>query len=260
MSNGKVNQMRFEVDIQYVDIEKIHVPVSTYQRDPNKDSRVAKMDKYFDPDLVDPIAVIPRKFRNYEFEAFDGGARLRKLKALGYTEVPCRIMKGDSTSKQAALLFAKQDAAATGVQTFDQHRALLFGGDKEALCVERDVTASGYILSSDKNRSNPNKIGAINWLYAQNSATRIKVLNFTKKVWPDYTLVTNKPFLDAIKLFLDEYGTKLTDETIENLTKTHPETIDIESRYERDIKTRMRQRASVIRRKSGIRKKQKAKF
>lgn len=136
---------------------------------------------------------------------------LATLKAKGPEfMLPCIVYDG-LTEKQEAELFALFDEKVRPHQPWQRHRAHLFGGNPEALEIERIVTETG--LQVYKGQSGPGREGmifAVSTLYSirRNSGADVlaRILNIHFSAWTDNNEGYTAPMLQGTALMLRRFG------------------------------------------------------
>ena len=127
-----------------LDSRELTVPRTTYQRTLNED-RVRKIAAEFDERIANEPKVSSRGGRYY---VFDGQHTIAARKFLnGGRDLPirCKVFYGLS-ERDEALLFAQQTGASASLTAGARFRALVYGGDKEALAFQKVTEAVGLCV------------------------------------------------------------------------------------------------------------------
>src|SRR5699024_7018654 len=127
-----------------INSKMLEVPRGTYQRELNI-HRVRKIVARFDPRLVNPPKV---SYRNGRYYVFDGQHTVAALKLLNGGKdlmVRCHIYRGLSESEEA-LLFAQQTGVSAKLTPGARMRALIYGGDLEAMAFFKATESVGLCL------------------------------------------------------------------------------------------------------------------
>ncbi len=136
----------------------LEVPRRTYQRELNP-KRVQKIASEFDEHIANEPKV---SLRNGHYYVFDGQHTIaaRKYRNSG-NDLPirCKVYRG-MTEGEEALLFAQQTGASAILGAGAKIRALIYGGDPEAIHFMRTTEDSGIRLDYGQQRGNA-RIGCI---------------------------------------------------------------------------------------------------
>ncbi len=127
-----------------LDSQELIIPRTTYQRTLNED-RVRKIAAEFDERIANEPKVSSRSGCYY---VFDGQHTIAARKFLnGGRDLPirCKVFYGLS-ERDEALLFAQQTGASANLTAGARFRALVYGGDKEALAFLKATETVGLCV------------------------------------------------------------------------------------------------------------------
>jgi len=128
----------------------LEVPRATYQRGLCAE-RVRRIAKAFDERIANEPKVSYRDGHYYVFDGQHTIAAWILLNGSKHLIIKCKVYYG-LTEQEEAILFAQQTGAAAKLSAGARMRALLFGGDAEAIAF-RDATESvGLTLDYDQDR------------------------------------------------------------------------------------------------------------
>ena len=133
-----------------LDSKELIIPRTTYQRTLNED-RVRKIAAEFDERIANEPKVSSRGGCYY---VFDGQHTIAARKFLnGGRDLPirCKVFYGLS-ERDEALLFAQQTGASANLTAGARFRALVYGGDKEALAFQKVTEAVGLCVDCKQTR------------------------------------------------------------------------------------------------------------
>jgi len=119
-----------------------------YQRKLNP-KRVERIVDTFDPNIVNEPKVSQR---NGLYYVFDGQHTIAALKVLhNGSDFPilCKVYRGLTPEKEAAL-FSQQTGASAPLTANARHRAKVFSGDAEAIAFQQATEAAGLYLGCDQ--------------------------------------------------------------------------------------------------------------
>ena len=131
---------------------ELKIPRTTYQRELNED-RVRRIAAEFDERIANEPKVSCRDGRYY---VFDGQHTIAARKLLnGGRDLPirCKVFYG-LTESDEALLFAQQTGASASLTAGAKFRALVYGGDEDAMAFLKATEAVGPLcgLQADQGR------------------------------------------------------------------------------------------------------------
>ena len=129
---------------------QLEIPRESYQRDLNTD-RVKKIVAEFDERIANEPKV---SYRNGHYYVFDGQHTIaaRKLRNGGKDlNIICKVYHG-MTEGEEALLFAQQTGASASLTAGARVRALIFGGDPQAIAFQKATEDVGLRLDFSQKR------------------------------------------------------------------------------------------------------------
>ena len=130
----------------------LEVPRRTYQRELNPE-RVRKIAAAFDERIANEPKV---SFRDGHFYVFDGqhtiAARIFLNKGKPVM-IRCKVYRG-LTEREEAILFAQQTGTSAKLSAGAKLRALVYGGDPEAIAFLKATEAAGLALDYGQSRGN----------------------------------------------------------------------------------------------------------
>ena len=130
--------------------EELIIPRTTYQRTLNED-RVRRIAAEFDERIANEPKVSSRNGRYY---VFDGQHTIAARKLLnGGRDLPirCKVFYG-LTESDEALLFAQQTGASASLTAGAKFRALVYGGDEDAMAFLKATEAVGLYVDYKQTR------------------------------------------------------------------------------------------------------------
>lgn len=133
-----------------IDSNALEIPRATYQRELNMD-RVHKIAAEFDERIANEPKV---SYRGGRYYVFDGQHTIAARKLLnGGKDLPirCKVFYG-LTESDEALLFAQQTGASARLTAGAKFRALIYGGDKEALAFLKATESVGLCVDCKQTR------------------------------------------------------------------------------------------------------------
>lgn len=133
-----------------LDSEKLIIPRNTYQR-PLREERVREIVAAFDARIANEPKV---SFRGGHYYVFDGQHTVAARKFLnGGRDLPirCKVYYG-MTEQEEALLFAQQTGASAPLTPGMKFRALVFGGDKDALAFKNATESVGLYVDCKQSK------------------------------------------------------------------------------------------------------------
>ena len=133
-----------------INSKMLEVPRGTYQRELNI-HRVRKIAAAFDIRLLNPPKV---SYRNGRYYVFDGQHTIAALKLLNGGKdlmIRCHVYRGLSESEEA-LLFAQQTGVSAKLTPGARMRALIYGGDLEAMAFFKATESVGLRLDYSQRR------------------------------------------------------------------------------------------------------------
>ena len=129
---------------------QLEIPRESYQRDLNTD-RVKRIVSEFDERIANEPKV---SFRDGHYYVFDGQHTIaaRKLRNGGKDlNILCKVYH-DMTEGEEALLFAQQTGASANLTAGARVRALIFGGDPQAIAFQKATEDVGLRLDFSQKR------------------------------------------------------------------------------------------------------------
>ena len=129
---------------------ELKIPRTTYQRELNED-RVRRIAAEFDERIANEPKVSCRDGRYY---VFDGQHTIAARKLLnGGRDLPirCKVFYG-LTESDEALLFAQQTGASASLTAGAKFRALVYGGDEDAMAFLKATEAVGLYVDYKQTR------------------------------------------------------------------------------------------------------------
>ena len=136
----------------------IEVPREVYQRTFNS-KRAQKIAREFDERIANEPKV---SFRDGKYYVFDGQHTIAARKIRNNNEdlpIKCKVYYG-MTEQDEALLFAQQTGVSSPLSAGARIRALVFGGDADALAFKAATESVGLVLDYDQQRG-MKRIGCI---------------------------------------------------------------------------------------------------
>jgi len=133
-----------------IDSEMLEIPRSTYQRELNN-NRVHKIAAEFDERIANEPKVSCRDGRYY---VFDGQHTIAARKLLNQGQdllIRCKVFYG-LTESDEALLFARQTGSSAKLTAGVKFRALVYGGDEDALAFLRATESAGLYVDCKQTR------------------------------------------------------------------------------------------------------------
>jgi hypothetical protein len=133
-----------------IDSKLLIIPRTTYQREMNED-RVHKIAAEFDERIANEPKVSCRNGRYY---VFDGQHTIAARKLLnGGRDLPiwCKVFYG-LTESDEALLFAQQTGASANLTAGAKFRALIYGGDEDAMAFLKATESVGLCVDCKQTR------------------------------------------------------------------------------------------------------------
>ncbi len=133
-----------------IDSNALEIPRATYQRELNMD-RVHKIAAEFDERIANEPKV---SYRDGRYYVFDGQHTIAARKLLnGGRDLPirCKVFYG-LTESDEALLFAQQTGASARLTAGAKFRALVFGGDADALAFLKATEGVGLCVDCKQTR------------------------------------------------------------------------------------------------------------
>ncbi len=145
-----MNTKQFDYTFKTLSSAQIEVPRETYQR-PYKEHRARKIANKFDERVANEPKVSNRDGR---FFVFDGQHTIAARKILNNgNDLPIRCkVYFDMTEKDEALLFAQQFGESASLTAGARVRALIFGGDPDAIAFQKANEDIGLCLDFDQER------------------------------------------------------------------------------------------------------------
>ena len=137
-------------EVMFISSSDLSVTRDTYQRELNS-RRVREIAENFDERVANEPKVSARDGRFY---VFDGQHTIAARKFLnGGRDLPirCKVFYGLS-ERDEALLFAQQTGASANLTAGARFRALVYGGDKEALAFQKVTEAVGLCVDCKQTR------------------------------------------------------------------------------------------------------------
>lgn len=122
----------------------LEIPRNIYQR-PLNESRVRRIAAEFDERIANEPKV---SYRNGHYYVFDGQHTIAARKRLNHNRdlpIRCKVYVGLSESEEA-LLFAQQTGASAVLTSGDRIRALIYGGDSQAIAFLKATEGMGVLL------------------------------------------------------------------------------------------------------------------
>ena len=133
-----------------IDSKLLEIPRTTYQRELNAE-RVSRIAAEFDERIANEPKVSCRNGRYY---VFDGQHTIAARKLLnGGKDLPirCKVFYG-LTESDEALLFAQQTGASAKLTAGAKFRALVYGGDKDAMAFLKATESVGLHVDCKQTR------------------------------------------------------------------------------------------------------------
>ena len=133
-----------------LDSKELIIPRTTYQRTLNED-RVRKIAAEFDERIANEPKVSSRGGCYYVFDGQHTIAARKFLNGGRDLLIRCKVFYGLS-ERDEALLFAQQTGASANLTAGARFRALVYGGDKEALAFQKVTEAVGLCVDCKQTR------------------------------------------------------------------------------------------------------------
>ena len=219
---------RKNVTFEYKRLNTRDLRVDTlYQRDVDT-KRVARIEKNYDPCLVNAVKV---SYRNGYYYVFDGQHTVvcEKLRAGGKDVVIwCKVYYGLSRVDEMEL-FVAQNGESAAVNTASKFKALFNFGDKDIIGMVRGAEQAGVRVDFTTTKA-PFKVTALTTLFkCYKTLTReqyIDMLTVLKKAWGEYPDAFCREILNAMTTFYTTYwGQFKSKELIRSLQQISPTAI-----------------------------------
>ena len=130
--------------------EELIIPRTTYQRTLNED-RVRRIAAEFDERIANEPKVSCRDGRYYVFDGQHTIAARKLLNGGRDLSIRCKVFYG-LTESDEALLFAQQTGASASLTAGAKFRALVYGGDEDAMAFLKATEAVGLYVDYKQTR------------------------------------------------------------------------------------------------------------
>ena len=200
-------------EVMFISSSDLSVTRDTYQRELNS-RRVREIAENFDERVANEPKVSARDGRFY---VFDGQHTIAARKMLnGGRDLPilCKVYTG-LTEQDEAVLFAEQTGISAKVYPGSKIRALVFGGDPDAIAFVEATESAGLHLSFNQSRG-LNRIGCVAAAYGEfmsaGADLYTEALRVIAAAWGGHKdslrAETVQGVTEFIKLYHDEYDLK----------------------------------------------------
>lgn len=200
-------------EVMFISSSDLSVTRDTYQRELNS-RRVREIAENFDERVANEPKVSARDGRFY---VFDGQHTIAARKMLnGGRDLPilCKVYTG-LTEQDEAVLFAEQTGISAKVYPGSKIRALVFGGDPDAIAFVEATESAGLHLSFNQSRG-LNRIGCVAAAYGEflsaGADLYTEALRVIAAAWDGHKdslrAETIQGVTEFIKLYHDEYDPK----------------------------------------------------
>ncbi len=200
-------------EVMFISSSDLSVTRDTYQRELNS-RRVREIAENFDERVANEPKVSARDGRFY---VFDGQHTIAARKMLnGGRDLPilCKVYTG-LTEQGEAVLFAEQTGISAKVYPGSKIRALVFGGDLDAIASVEATESAGLHLSFNQSRG-LNRIGCVAAAYGEflsaGADLYTEALRVIAAAWDGHKdslrAETIQGVTEFIKLYHDEYDPK----------------------------------------------------
>ena len=211
---------------------KLEVPRESYQR-PFNPGRTRKIVAEFDERVANEPKV---SYRNDHYYVFDGQHTIaaRKLRNGGADlNILCKVYHG-MTEGEEALLFAQQNGASSRLTAGSRIRALVFGGDPQAIAFEKTTLDAGIRLDYSQKRGR-DRIACIGTAFEEFQALGAKrykeALKIIAEAWGGDPESLRRETLKGITRFVDMYYEEFDrNHLVKQLKRVDPLTIYREGR------------------------------
>ena len=206
---------------------QLEIPRESYQRDLNTD-RVKRIVSEFDERIANEPKV---SFRDGHYYVFDGQHTIaaRKLRNGGKDlNILCKVYH-DMTEGEEALLFAQQTGASANLTAGARVRALIFGGDPQAIAFQKATEDVGLRLDFSQKRGRK-RIACIATAFDEFKAIGARrykdALKIILSAWNGDPDSLRREVLQGITRFVDLYYEEFDqDRLIKRLRHVDPLTI-----------------------------------
>lgn len=210
-------------EIMNINSRELVIPIS-YQRR-LRPERVARIAAKFDEHIANEPKV---SFRNGRYYVFDGQHTIAARKRLNRGRdllIRCKVYRGLSESDEA-LLFSQQTGESAKLTASAKLRAMIYGGDPEAMAFQRATEAAGLHLGFDQARGSK-RIVCISTAFSEFKRVGAQVykeaLGIILDAWsgePDSLRAeTLQGIINFIEIYHNEYDRK---RLVKNLHKVDP--------------------------------------